>query len=101
MIVAFWPVPVFCIYIKIFSLRLVEILFHLCKIIKMETTLKQLTHDVPELPVQERAKLAHVLITSIDEGTEGDISSAWDKVTAGVFGVLVAIFLGCWRRPLT
>jgi len=44
----------------------------------MATTLKQLTHEALELPLQERAILAHVLITSIDEKTDGDISSAWD-----------------------
>ena len=44
----------------------------------MATTLKQLTHEALELPVQERAKLAHMLIASIDEGADGDMSSAWD-----------------------
>jgi putative addiction module component (TIGR02574 family) len=44
----------------------------------MATTFKQLTHEALELPVQERAKLAHVLITSIDGVTDGDMSSAWD-----------------------
>jgi hypothetical protein len=33
----------------------------------MTNTLEQLTHDALELSVQERAKLAHLLITSIDE----------------------------------
>ena len=40
-------------------------------------TLKQLTHEALELPVQERAKLAQVLISSIDEVTAEDMSSAW------------------------
>jgi putative addiction module component (TIGR02574 family) len=44
----------------------------------MTTTLKQLTHEALELPVQERAKLAHVLISSINEITDGEISSAWE-----------------------
>lgn len=44
----------------------------------MATTLKQLTHEALELPVQERAKLAQVLISSIDEVTAEDMSSAWD-----------------------
>ena len=45
----------------------------------MANTLQQLTHDALELSVQERAKLAHVLITSIDEGTDdASISSDWD-----------------------
>jgi len=44
----------------------------------MTTTLKQLTHEALELPVQERAKLAHVLISSIEEVTAEDMSSAWD-----------------------
>lgn len=45
----------------------------------MTTTLKQLTHDALELPVRERAELAHVLIASIDESTDPGISSAWDE----------------------
>lgn len=44
----------------------------------MAMTLKQLTHEALELPVQERAKLAQVLISSIDEVTAEDMSSAWD-----------------------
>ena len=45
----------------------------------MTTTLKQLTHDALELPVRERAQLAHTLIASIDENTDLDLSSAWDE----------------------
>ncbi|MGD2092055.1 MAG: addiction module protein [Candidatus Aminicenantes bacterium] len=45
----------------------------------MTTTLKQLTHDALELPVEERARLAHDLIASIDESTDIDMSSAWDE----------------------
>ncbi|MCK4765972.1 MAG: addiction module protein [Candidatus Aminicenantes bacterium] len=44
----------------------------------METTLQQLTSDALALPVQDRAKLAHTLISSIDEKSETDVSSAWD-----------------------
>ena len=44
----------------------------------MAATFKQLTHEALELPVQERAKLAQVLISSIDEVTAEDMSSAWD-----------------------
>jgi len=44
----------------------------------MAITMKQLTHEVLELPVQERAKLAHILIASIHEKVEGDIPSICD-----------------------
>jgi putative addiction module component (TIGR02574 family) len=44
----------------------------------MTTTLKQLTLEALELPVQERAKLAHDLINSIDEESAEDMASAWD-----------------------
>ena len=39
--------------------------------------LDQLTHEALELPTRERAKLAHILINSIDEQDE-DAASAWD-----------------------
>ena len=44
----------------------------------MTIALKELTNKVLSLPVQERAKLAHSLIQSIDGGEEQDVSSAWD-----------------------
>jgi putative addiction module component (TIGR02574 family) len=44
----------------------------------MTTVMKQLMHDALELSVSERAELAHILITSIDESAGEDISSAWD-----------------------
>ncbi|MCP5049639.1 MAG: addiction module protein [bacterium] len=44
----------------------------------MTNELKQLMHDALELSPQERAKLAHVLITSIDDEGGNDVSSAWD-----------------------
>lgn len=44
----------------------------------MMTVLKQLTHEALELSVEERAELAHVLITSIDGNADGDVSSTWD-----------------------
>lgn len=45
----------------------------------MAAALKQLTHDALELPVEERARLAHDLIASIDESTDIDMSSAWNE----------------------
>jgi putative addiction module component (TIGR02574 family) len=44
----------------------------------MTTVMKQLMHDALELSVSERAELAHILITSIDEIVAEDMSSAWD-----------------------
>ncbi len=44
----------------------------------MKTVMKQLTRDALELSIQDRAELAHILITSIDESADGDISSEWD-----------------------
>lgn len=44
----------------------------------MTTALKQLTHEALELPVQERAELAHILIASIDESSDSEVSSAWE-----------------------
>ena len=44
----------------------------------MRTALKQLIHDALELPTQERAELAHILIASIDDDVEEDISFDWD-----------------------
>ncbi len=50
------------------------------KELKNETgsAVEQLTHNALELPVRERARLAHILIASIDEKSEEDISFAWD-----------------------
>ena len=44
----------------------------------MTTTLEKVTHDALDLPQQQRAKLAHTLIVSIDDKTEQDVASAWD-----------------------
>ncbi|MCK5057597.1 MAG: addiction module protein [Candidatus Aminicenantes bacterium] len=41
-------------------------------------TLKRLKNEALELPIQERAELAHILIASIEERGEMDVSSAWD-----------------------
>jgi len=41
-------------------------------------TLKRLKNDILELPIRERAELAHILIASIEERGEVDVSSAWD-----------------------
>ncbi len=35
-------------------------------------------HDALELSADERAKLAHILIASIDEKADEDVSSSWD-----------------------
>jgi putative addiction module component (TIGR02574 family) len=44
----------------------------------MTNQMKQLMHDALELSVKERAKLAHILITSIDEMSDENVSSRWD-----------------------
>jgi putative addiction module component (TIGR02574 family) len=44
----------------------------------MTTAMRQLMHDALELSVQERAKLAHILISSIDGSDGSGVSSAWD-----------------------
>ena len=41
--------------------------------------LDTLTKDVLALPATERAKLAHMLIHSLDEQTDKDVERAWDK----------------------
>ncbi len=43
-----------------------------------ETAVEQLTHNALELPLRERAKLAHILIASIDESSDEEFSPAWD-----------------------
>lgn len=44
----------------------------------MTTVMKQLMNEALELSVSERAELAHILISSIDESAAEDTSSAWD-----------------------
>ena len=44
----------------------------------MDELLEKLERDILALPVQERAKLAHVLITSLDEDSPQEVESAWD-----------------------
>ncbi len=44
----------------------------------MTLAIENLTDAALGLPVQERAKLAHILIASIDDNAEADPSTAWD-----------------------
>lgn len=44
----------------------------------MATTLDQITRTALDLPHEQRAKLAHTLIVSIDEAVDDDAPSAWD-----------------------
>jgi putative addiction module component (TIGR02574 family) len=44
----------------------------------MSDAFEQLMHEALELPVQERAKLAHFLITSIDDFNESEITPTLD-----------------------
>ena len=40
--------------------------------------LQKLKDEALLLPVRQRAKLAHILLSSIDEGTQQDVDYAWD-----------------------
>ncbi len=44
----------------------------------MTPVLKQVSDDALHLPAQDRAQLAHLLIVSIDDEDEADVSAAWD-----------------------
>jgi len=44
----------------------------------MTAILKKIAKDALSLSIQERAKLAHILITSLDEDTQQDVTKAWD-----------------------
>ena len=39
---------------------------------------EQIKHEALELSIRDRAELAHLLIESIEENSEMDVSSAWD-----------------------
>ncbi|TVM03630.1 MAG: addiction module component [Candidatus Brocadia sp. WS118] len=44
----------------------------------MSNSLEKMTKDVLSLPLKDRAKLAHKLITSLDEHVDSDINNAWE-----------------------
>ena len=44
----------------------------------MSGSLDQLKSDLLQLPADQRAELAHVLIHSLDEGADADAEAAWD-----------------------
>ncbi len=45
-------------------------------------SLDQLKSDLLQLPTDQRAELAHVLIHSLDEGADADVEAAWDAELA-------------------
>ncbi len=44
----------------------------------METKLKILTNEALELKAEQRAELAHILISSLDEKPRQDVGAVWD-----------------------
>jgi len=48
----------------------------------MSGSLDQLKSDLLQLPADQRAELAHVLIHSLDEGEDADVETAWDAELA-------------------
>ncbi len=48
----------------------------------MSGSLGQLKSDLMQLPTEQRAELAHVLILSLDEGVDVDAEAAWDAELA-------------------
>jgi putative addiction module component (TIGR02574 family) len=48
----------------------------------MSGALDQLKSDLLQLPLEQRAELAHVLIHSLDEGADPDAEAAWDAELA-------------------
>ncbi|TVL99294.1 MAG: hypothetical protein CV087_18565 [Candidatus Brocadia sp. WS118] len=44
----------------------------------MSNSLEKMTKDVLSLPLKDRAKLAHKLITSLDEHVDSDVNTAWE-----------------------
>ena len=45
----------------------------------MPKALQEITHDVLELPRNQRLALAQFLLNLDDEGTGADVDAAWDK----------------------
>jgi len=48
----------------------------------MSGSLDQVKSDLLQLPTEQRAELAHVLIHSLDEGADVDAEAAWDAEVA-------------------
>ena len=44
----------------------------------MTETAERLKSELSQLPVEDRAELAHFLIHSLDEGADADAEAAWD-----------------------
>lgn len=44
----------------------------------MSNSVEKMTKDALSLPLKDRAKLAHKLITSLDEHVESDVNNAWE-----------------------
>ena len=44
----------------------------------MANILKKLTEDTLSPPVRHRARLAHILISSLDKEPQQDVDNAWD-----------------------
>lgn len=44
----------------------------------MNPEIKKITEDVLSLPIHDRAKLAHIIISSLDEDTTAASVSAWE-----------------------
>ena len=48
----------------------------------MSGSLDQLKSELLQLPMDQRAELAHILIHSLDEGADADVEAAWDAELA-------------------
>ena len=48
----------------------------------MSGSLGQLKSELLQLPMDQRAELAHILIHSLDEGADADVEAAWDAELA-------------------
>jgi len=46
---------------------------------EMAVLLEKMTNDALSLPQEDRAKLAHELIVSLDEHLDSDVSEAWEN----------------------
>lgn len=44
----------------------------------MSNSVEKMTKDALSLPLKDRAKLAHKLITSLDEHVDSDVNNAWE-----------------------
>ena len=45
----------------------------------MSALLNKMTNEVLSLPKNDRAKLAHELIVSLDDQIDADVNNAWEK----------------------